>query len=174
MARTKRNKLIADVKRNAARLADVRTALGQIGFSVDDPYLSDALGKVATAQELLDAAARKFERRGTDYPAPEPVLTPAEVDNLRAANAAKGLDLLGFPLEAPKPALLIKVGDLVTGDTPNGMIVGTVREIYSRPGEAYLRATVDAAGWGMPLTVPLAILEPAAAAGGGPVTGGLK
>lgn len=73
MARTKRNKLIADVKRNAARLADVRTALGQIGFGIDDPYLSDALGKVALAQELLEAAARKFERRGTDYPAPEPV-----------------------------------------------------------------------------------------------------
>lgn len=67
---------------------------------------------------------------------------------------------------APKPALAIKVGDLVRtvgigrGHDANGTpYMGRVREIYQVVGQGYLRASVEVPEWGIPLTVPLEICE---------------
>lgn len=58
----------------------------------------------------------------------------------------------------PKPALDVKVGDVVTCDTPAGVFTGTVRTIYSVIGQAYLRAGIDT-NQGLPITVPLPIVQ---------------
>lgn len=67
MARQKANWLVTDLQREAARLQTVLENLGRVTIHVDDPYTSQALGNLAQARDMLNAAVAKFERRGQDY-----------------------------------------------------------------------------------------------------------